>query len=463
MRVTLTLTVDQHTLLMKHLFPGDGNESVAIALCGLSRHKGEESVLVRQIIPIANESCAVRTPVSVTWSTAQMPKILSDADRFGLVVVKIHSHPGGQDFFSKTDDKSDEDFFSYTQNWVHEVMPHGSVILLPEGRMTGRTVCRNGSLQSISRIKLIGDDLKFWDTDESFKKVPEYATRIAQAFGEGTYESLRRLKVAVVGCSGTGSLVIELLSRNNVGSLVLVDPKNVEMKNLNRIPQATIKDAEARMPKVDIMARSISAMGFDISVETHAADLYAPDVVKSVASCDIVFGCMDSVDGRHLLNRIASFYMIPYFDIGVRLIADGKGGIDQVCGSVHYIKPGGSSLFSRGLYTLEEVRAAALYKSDPEAYATQLQAGYISGVNVDKPAVMSVNMVYAALAVNELLARLHPYRLDRNSDYDRHTISLSHGIYEHASHDVPCKLFSGYMGRGDVKPLLNMPALSQKN
>jgi hypothetical protein len=69
-------------------------------------------------------------------------------------------------------------------------------------------------------------------------------------------------------------------------------------------------------------------------------------------------------------------------------------------------------------------------------------------------------MFYAALAVNELLARLHPFRLDPNSDYDRHTISLSHGIYEHAEHCTSCTMLAKYLGRGDVSPLLGMPALS---
>ena len=35
------------------------------------------------------------------------------------------------------------------------------------------------------------------------------------------------------------------------------------------------------------------------------------EVVDAVAQCDLVFGCMDTVDGRYLLNALASYYTLP--------------------------------------------------------------------------------------------------------------------------------------------------------
>ena len=45
--------------------------------------------------------------------------------------------------------------------------------------------------------------------------------------------------------------------------------------------------------------------------------------VTEVAGCDILFGCTDGAEARHVLNRLATFYSIPYFDVGIRLDADG--------------------------------------------------------------------------------------------------------------------------------------------
>ena len=66
----------------------------------------------------------------------------------------------------------------------------------------------------------------------------------------------------------------------------------------------------------------------------------------------------------------------------------------------------------------------------------------------------------ASVAVNELLARLHPYRIDSNAQYAVHRISLSHGIYEHDGDGEPCSIFAHHVGRGDVEPLLDWAELS---
>ena len=123
-------------------------------------------------------------------------------------------------------------------------------------------------------------------------------------------ERLQKLRIAVVGCSGTGSIVIEQLARNCVGTLVLVDPDIVEVKNLNRIINSTMFDARTQRKKVDVARDAIIKMEFGTTVETFADNLFNPDVVRAVAECDIVFGCVDTVDCRHLLNKISSFYLI---------------------------------------------------------------------------------------------------------------------------------------------------------
>jgi hypothetical protein len=201
-------------------------------------------------------------------------------------------------------------------------------------------------------------------------------------------------------------------------------------------------------------------MGLGTEVLPLARNLYDAEVVKIVAGCDVLFGCMDSIDGRHLLNRIATFYSIPYFDIGVKLEANGVGGIEQICGTVHYLQPDGSSLLSRRVYTLDQLHAAGLHRTNPDAYREQLKSKYIVGVQEDRPAVISVNMHIASLAVNEFLARLHAYRDDSNADFAIHRISLTQAQIYHESDGAPCPALSRHVGRGDTSPLLDMPELS---
>jgi hypothetical protein len=212
---------------------------------------------------------------------------------------------------------------------------------------------------------------------------------------------------------------------------------------------------------VEVAVRAINAMGLGTQVEVIRGNLIAADTLRRVAASDALFGCVDSVEARHVMNKLAAFYLLPYFDLGVRLDADGRGGIDQVCGSAHYVQPGGSSLHSRGVYTMEEVRAEGLRRTDPKAYDGLVKEGYVRGVRVDRPAVISVNMLIAAVSVNDFLARLHPFRLDSNGDFATQTVSLTQGEFIRLPDGDPCPMFAGKVGRGDVSPLLDTPELSE--
>ena len=273
---------------------------------------------------------------------------------------------------------------------------------------------------------------------------------------------LNRLSIAVVGCSGTGSLVVEQLARSGVGRLVLVDPDRVEKKNLNRILN-TFADSSLGRSKVEVVAEAVHRMGFGTVVESISRNLITSEAVRRVAECDVVFGCMDGAEGRYFLNKLASFYSLPYIDVGVRLDADGHGGISQICGTVHYLRPGGSSLLSRGAITMEAVKAEGLRRTNPDAYESQVKAKYIIGVQEDRPAVMSVNMHYASLALIELLARLHSFRVEGNAPFAQIGSSLTDPRFEPIKSDGdPCPVFSKHVGRGDSNPLLDSPYLSEE-
>ena len=326
--------------------------------------------------------------------------------------------------------------------------------------MFGRAILPDGSFQPLDSIIVPGDDLHFW-IPPSGGVLPSFAQRHTQLFGSGTTRRLREMSIAVVGCSGTGSPVIEQLARLGVGRFVLVDPDRVEERNLNRILNATREDAYLKRLKVEVMARAIASMGFGTEVDIIPEDLATPRAVKAVAECDVVFGCMDGVEGRHLLNRLAAFYVLPYFDIGVKLEADGHGGVDEACGAVHYIRPDGSTLQNRKVYSSEQLKAAGLRRTDPKAYREQVKAGYIRGINEDRPAVISINMQMASTAVNEFLARLRPYRYDDNADSAVVRTSFIQGMNYREPEETSSESFAQHIGKGDVRPLLSMPELSE--
>lgn len=459
--VTLALTGDQHEHLKSFLFPGDGNEAVAFLLCGRRDGDRRHRLVVREIHDIPYAYCSTRTATRVTWSPDYVDEIFERATSERLSVIKVHSHPNGYGAFSSRDDASDRQLLPMISGWVEADIIHGSAIMLPDGQMFGR-IWRDEAFEPIHCVSIAGHDLAFWYADAGSAAVPDFTASHAQAFGDGTIERLQRLSIAVVGASGTGSPTIEQLMRLGVGEIVVVDPDIMEDRNVNRILNSTTADARAKRRKVKVAQCAIKRAALGTRVVAISKDLWDPNVVQAVAQCDILIGCVDSVDARYLLNAISTHYCIPYFDVGIRLVAqEGRGGISEACGTVNYIRPGRSSLISRNLFTMGDVAAAGLAKHDPSAHDRQVKDGYIRGAEVRRPAVISVNMLGSSLLVNELLARLHPFREEPNSEHAAVTFSLaSMEIFSEPEQGI-CPIFSRKVGYGDQVPLLGEMELAE--
>ncbi len=464
MRYALRFTGEQHAQLRAHLFPGDGLEAAALVLCGRMRGDDRQAFCARRLVLIPHEQCE-RTEQSVDWPTKFADSIIEEAMQRGMAIVKVHSHPGGLETFSARDDESDRSFFRSVCDLLEDGKPHGSAVMLPggDGRTFARVITPGDETQPVELVAVAGQHLSLWYSEGRGYNLPGFVQRHAQAFGEGTVELLRRMTIAVVGCSGTGSPLIEQLVRLGVGCLVLVDHDHVEWRNLNRINMSTAADANLGRFKVEMLAEAIGRIGLGTCVVPLAIDLDTPKAVKSVAACDVVIGCMDSWYGRDLLDRLATFYVLPYIDIGVQLRALPAGGIDQIWGAVHYLQPGRSSLKSRGAYTSEHVRSELLLRNDPKEYRKRFRQKYITGVQEGRPAVISVNTLVAAMAVNELLARIHHYRIPGDDGFAVQRVALheGHTYCDAESQMTTCPVLSREVGRGDTVPLLDRPELTE--
>ena len=460
--VTLALSGKQHAKLRDFLFPDDGKEAVAHLLCARRAGSRRHRLVVREIHPIPYDGCPRRTETRVTWTPEDIVPLLERAVDENLSVVKVHSHPNGYPAFSEIDNKGDNLLLPIIRDWVEADVPHGSAVMLPDGKIFGRILWHGATFDPIECVSVAGDDLNFWYADFKPGSVPDFLASQAPVFDEGTIQRLQRLSIAVVGASGSGSPVIEQLMRLGVGGIVIVDPDRVEERNINRILNSTKSDAEQNRTKVEVLAESIYRTGLGTQVIPVAKNLWDREAVYEVAQCDAVFGCMDSIDGRYLLNALATYYNLPYFDIGIRLerMMCEYGESHEICGTVHYLQPGGSSLMSRGLFTMRQVAEAGMWRENPNMHDQQVREGYITGVEEHRPAVISINMFAASLAVTEFLARLHPFREDTNCSSVSVGFSLSSmELYQDPEKDA-CRILSDKVGKGDEEPLLGLPQLS---
>jgi ThiF family/Prokaryotic homologs of the JAB domain len=459
MSTTLRFAQQHHELLRQHMFPGDGNEAIALVLCGRREGADRRVLTTLEVVPVPYHECSVRTPDRVIWSTDILDRLIPKIWKSGLSIVKIHSHPGGYERFSALDDESDAALSISFDGLFSEGRLHGSAVMLPDGSMFGREMMGGRIGNDFRAVMIAGDDIRFWCRG-NLNHFGEDDLRNRQAFGAGTVKLLRSLRVAVIGCSGTGSIVIEQLARLGVGAFVLVDPDIIELKNLNRIPNSTLGDADRGTPKVMVAKRMIDALGRGQGVLPLQMNLDSIEAVHRVAECDVIFGCVDTAEGRNLANRIAAYYLIPYIDTGVKLVADGQGGVETIAGAVNYFKPGGATLLERGAITSEQIRAEELQRTDPDRYRELRRQKYIQGIEEERPAVISINAFFAALAVNEFLARVHVFRNVDNSVFS----TVRGDLCEFALCREPEEGSEGHLlkelGLGDCDPLIGRPSLS---
>lgn len=465
MTYDLSISDFHYNQIKAHLFPGDGKEAVAVAVCGKYHYKDKIRLLVKDIFLVPYSECPHRSAGYVEWNVQCIQPLLIKAAQEALSILYIHSHPTGYSAFSSTDDGNDERLYDTFYGFAEDG-PHASAIMLPDGRVFGRawTWGEEKKFVPFRCVKLVGDDVRFWfnDDTQSFGN-SGFSQRTVQTFGQGTFDLLRKLKIAVVGASGTGAPLIEQLYRIGVGTLVIIDPDRVEEKNLNRIVNATMRDAEKKRYKTTVLKQAIKKAGLGTEVIDIHKNLYDDiNIIRTIADCDFIFGCVDSIDGRHLLNQLASFYLLPYIDMGVRLETDGKGGIDSIFFMIQYLKPFASSFLTRRFYSQEELRAAGMLRTAPAEYRRMRQIGYIADIPLDNPAVISFDMQTATFAVNDFLARIHSYRYDSNEEYAimRFNVTGCYMLFEKEEQYEQDHYLAGFAGRGDMNPMLNMPELS---
>lgn len=463
MNVSLSISVDQHALLVDHLFPGDGLEAAALLLCGGSSDRGRYRLSVRDVILLDHAKCK-RLKDRISWPTDLIVPHLDHAEELGLSVVKVHCHPGNFPQFSEVDDIGDRELLPIIRAWVGANVPHASVVLQPCGRLFGRYLFQGEEMRPLDMISVAGPDIRLFPA-ESDNVVLPFGRSQDQAFGDGTTATLRRLRAGIVGLSGTGSPLLEQLIRLGFGEIVIIDPDTVEDRNLNRILNSTTADAQAGRLKVDVAEAAAVATGLPTKIFKVPSTLMAPAAIHALSACDVIFGCVDTHTGRFAMNLVSTYHIIPYFDVGVMLDATGEdnvaGRIRDILGTVHYIVPGRSSLISRDVISLQTVAQEGLASSDPQAEAQQVRDKYFRGLSVSRPAVISINMFAAALAVNDFLARVHPYRQTPNTDVASVEFSLGQLRLTADEEQEDCAILRPWLGHGRITPLLGLPELSE--
>jgi molybdopterin/thiamine biosynthesis adenylyltransferase len=196
--------------------------------------------------------------------------------------------------------------------------------------------------------------------------------------------SMRDSSVAVVGCGGGGSHIIQHLAHLGIGTIQCIDPDILAPSNLNRVVGAM--RADLYRPKAEIMTERFawtqSRLG---SLRTRVQDTKA---IQTIQSSDCVFGAVDSFRTRDDIDRACRQALVPYIDIGLGIIVE-KCRVISAAGQIVLSAPGGPCLRCMDVVT-EETLAR-----DREEY---METG------APEQQVISMNAVLAGEAVTTFLA-----------------------------------------------------------
>lgn len=369
---------------------------------------GNVRLLGRKLHWVPDDAYQSRSATALSISSRGYVPALAAAETDQAVPIWVHTHPGDMAIPkpSRDDHVVDEELSDLFR--LRSGSPlYGAMIV----SRTGGCFCFTGHIETddrqddIDRLLVTGRRFtvrRNWAHITSTSS--EQFDRNIRAFGGEVQDVLGDLEVAVVGCGGTGSAVIEQLVRLGVRHLHLFDPDLLTASNLTRVYGSFHGDAGR--PKVDVCAAHVGRIAPDIEVLTEQAKITQEATARSLLDADIIFGCTDDNAGRLVLSRIATYLLTPVIDCGVLLDSGHGGQLEGIYERVTLLAPGAACLVCRNRIDLQRAAAEMLAPGERERLAGEGYAPALEGV---EPAVVTFTTQVAATAVSELLERLIHY------------------------------------------------------
>lgn len=145
--------------------------------------------------------------------------------------------------------------------------------------------------------------------------IPDSFLSIDRLYGDGTYHTLAKRSVYVVGIGGVGSWVVECLARTGIGHIHLADLDDVCVTNINRQVQALSNTVG--QSKIEAMADRCRLISKSIDIQTHHSFITEKTVADAInCDLDLIIDCGDNQMAKATLIAYARRLKIPIITIG---------------------------------------------------------------------------------------------------------------------------------------------------
>ncbi len=162
--------------------------------------------------------------------------------------------------------------------------------------------------------------------------VPARYLRNIGTIGLEGQAKLLRSTVAVCGAGGLGGTIVELLARQGVGHLVVIDHDRFVENNLNRQIMATEKDL--RKSKVKAAAERVKKINSAVAVTPIHKTINSQTVTELIKDAGVVMDGLDNFVTRRIVALACDRLGIPFV----------HGAIAGFCGQLMTIFPGDEGL-----------------------------------------------------------------------------------------------------------------------
>lgn len=369
---------------------------------------GETRLLGRALHWVPENAYEHRSATAMVVSSAGFVPALAAAESESCMAIWLHTHPGtdSSPTPSKRDRRVDQELAELFRLRSGSRFYGAVVLARPKGRpaFSGHIATEDTRID-IDRLWVTGRRFALLQNRLHDKTpLPDQFDRNIRAFGGDIQRILGDLRVAVVGCGGTGSAVVEQLVRLGVRHFRLFDSDVLSEGNVTRVYGSSTQDVGKA--KVCLIADHIRGIAPDAEVISAQSKITVESTARQLLDADLVFGCTDDNAGRLVLSRVASFLLTPVIDCGVLISSGSSGQLLGIDGRVTVLTPEAACLVCRDRIDLARAAAEML---TPDEHRRLADEGYAPALPGAEPAVVAYTTHVAAAAVGELLERLIQY------------------------------------------------------
>ncbi len=338
---------------------------------------------------------------SAQWVSAAVSRAVEA--RAGLLFVHSHPHAGHPRGLSSSDVAS----FRALAATLAPILDGPFAAAVVHSDTWSATLWQDGDLIEIDRIVSVGRILRFLSPVPPADAADLHLDlRQRDALGI-IHDFLRQLDVAVVGGGGIGSPMAEQLVRMGVRTVVIIDHDRLDTpSNLRRVFGATASDLEATtpLPKVDVVGRHLQQLGLGTQIKRVHGDVRIEHVFRVLLDMDIVIIGTDTHGSRAAVNDLASAYLLPVIDVGVRVGSRADKILTNLVAETRLLTPTTPCLWCRGTISGDVIRGENLPELEKERLRRE---GYlVHGTGEPIPSVVPLTVLGSGLATCALLALL---------------------------------------------------------